>query len=239
MTRLTVSENYKNFSNLEYVKNSLKEILTHTKSNVYSNKTCDRIEFVIECSDGYSDIIKSELIDKIAEIIAINYKYVYYKNQIKIGGLSADEKEILYASLIAADLDADKKYCYNKCKEFNDIAIDGAYNFYLAPLKKKWEDVVSYMPACFINSQLRDFITYLLESKKKKVYIDGEKVFDTHFRRLKRTDLLGGENVKIIREVLLSNCGEIELSGTLPAEDEKYLREFYGDKITFSERYFN
>ena len=73
--------------------------------------------------------------------------------------------------------------------------------------------------------------------KKKKVYIDGEKVFDTHFRRLKRTDLLGGENVKIIREVLLSNCGEIELSGNIPSDDEKYLKEFYGDKITFSQRY--
>lgn len=238
MTRLTVSENYKNYSNVEYVKNCLNEILTHTKSTVNFNKTGDRIECVIECSDGYSDIIKSELIDKIAEIIAINYKYTYYKNQIKVAGLTTDEKEILYASLIAADLDADKKYCYAKCKDFNDIAIDGAYNFYLSPLKKKWEDVVSYMPACFINSQLKDFITYLLENKKKKIYIDGEKVFDTHFRRLKRTDLLGGENVKIIREVLLSNCGEIELSGTLPREDEKYLREFYGDKITFSQRYW-
>ncbi|MBR1983103.1 MAG: hypothetical protein IKA12_00250 [Clostridia bacterium] len=238
MTRLTVSENYKNYSNVEYVKNSLSEILTHTKSSVTTNKTDDRLEFIIECSDGYSDIIKSELIDKIAEIIAINYKYNYYKNQIKIAGLTPDEKEILYASLIAADLDADKKYCYNKCKEFDDIAIDGAYNFYLSPLKKKWEDVVSYMPTCFINSQLKDFITYLLENKKKKIYIDGEKVFDTHFRRLKRSDLLGGENVKIIREVLLSNCGEIELSGTLPADDEKYLKEFYGDKITFSQRYW-
>ena len=237
MTRLTVSENCKNYTNIEYIKNNLNEILTHTKSNVCLNKTDDRIEYVIECLDGYSDIIKAELIDKIAEIIAISYKYVYYKNQIKVGGLTENEREILYASLIAADLDADKKYCYNKCKDFCDIAIDGAYNFYLSPLKRKWEDVVSYMPSCFINSQLKDFITYLLENKKKKVYIDGEKVFDTHFRRLKRTDLLGGENVKIIREVLLSNCGEIELSGNIPSDDEKYLKEFYGDKITFSQRY--
>ena len=237
MTTITVSENYKNYCNIEYVKNTLNEILTHTKSNLELKQTDDRIEFNIQCSDSYSEIIKLEIMDKIAEIIAIRYKYTYFKNQIKIGGLTPDEKEILFASLIAADLDADKKYCYNKCKDFTDIAIDGAYNFYLSPLKKKWEDVVSYMPSCFINSQLKDFITYLLENKKKKVYIDGGKVFDSHFRRLKRCDLLGGENVKIIREVLLSNCGEIELSGNLPIEDEKYLKEFYGDKITFSQRY--
>ena len=36
MTTITVSENYKNYCNIEYVKNTLNEILTHTKSNLES-----------------------------------------------------------------------------------------------------------------------------------------------------------------------------------------------------------
>jgi hypothetical protein len=69
------------------------------------------------------------------------------------------------------------------------------------------------------------------------VYVDSGKVYDSHYRRLKRSSLLDGEGVKIIREILLSNCGEVELNGSLPKEDEYYLKEFYSDKIIFSSGY--
>ena len=75
------------------------------------------------------------------------------------------------------------------------------------------------------------------ENKKKRVYIDNGRVYDSHYRRLKRSSLLDGDGVKIIREVLLSNCGEVELSGSIPKDDEFYLKEFYNDKIFFSNRY--
>lgn len=239
MTKLKVSESHYNFNNVEYLKNSLQEIVTYTSGKSRIDELDGRWQFEIDCNDDFFEIVRTELADKIAEIIAINYKYVFFKSQIKIAGLTNDEKEILFAGLISADLEADKKYCYERCKSLTNIAIDGLYNFYLSRLKKKWQDVVSYMPSCFINSQLKDFIIYLLENKKKKVYVDGQKVFDSHFRRLKRSDLLGGEKVKITREVLLSNCGQIELSGSLPTEDEKYLKDYYGDKIIFSSNYFN
>ena len=151
--------------------------------------------------------------------------------------MSTVEKEILLTSLIAADLDDDKRYAFDRIKHFRDIAVDGIYNFRLKPLKKKWEDIVSYIPTCFMNEQLKEFISYLLENKKKRVYVDSGKVYDSHYRRLKRSSLLDGEGVKIIREVLLSNCGEVELNGSLPKEDEYYLKEFYSDKIIFSSGY--
>jgi hypothetical protein len=90
------------------------------------------------------------------------------------------------------------------------------------------------MPPHFVNSELKDFISFLLENKKKRSYIDSGKVYDQHFRRLLRCTLLGYENARIIREVLLSNCGEVEISGSLEPDDEFYLKEFYKDKIYFS-----
>lgn len=239
MTKLKVSESIYNFNNIQYLKNSMQEIVTYTSSKGIIEELDGRLQFEIDCNDDFFEIVRTELADKIAEVIAINYKYVFFKSQIKIAGLTTEEKEIMFASLISADLETDKKYCYDRCKSLTNIAIDGLYNFYLSQLKKKWQEIVSYMPSCFINSQLKDFIVYLVENKKKKVYVDGQKVFDSHFRRLKRCDLLGGEKVKIIREVLLSNCGEIELSGSLPTEDEKYLKDYFGDKIIFSPNKFN
>ena len=95
------------------------------------------------------------------------------------------------------------------------------------------------MPSCFTSSQLRDFISYLLENKRKRVYIENEKVYDEHYRRLKRAELLDKEEARLVREIILSNCREVEISGTIPKLDEDYLKEFYKDKIFFSTKYFS
>ena len=211
----------------------MSELLTNARCYVEESCLDKRVKIQINCPDYFYDIVKDEVIDKVAEIIVIKYKYEYFKKSIEIGGLSHCDKEILLTSLIAADLDDDKKYAVERIKGQEEISIDGIYNFRLKPLKKKWEEIISYMPPCFMQSQLKDFIKYLLENKRKKVYIESGKVYDSHYRRLKRCSLLCGEELKIIREVLLSNCGEIEITGKIPTEDEKYIREYYGDKIYF------
>ena len=234
MSLINITENAKNEQNLYYIQSSMAELFTNARCVAVEIPQEKRIKLVVDCPDYYIDIVRTEIIDKIAEIIVIKYKYDYFKSSIEIGGLSSAEKEILLASLIAADIDDDKKFAIEKLKGIEEIAIDGVYNFRLKPLKKKWEDIVSYMPTCFMNSQLKEFVTYLLENKKKRIYIDCGKVYDQHYRRLKRSSLLSGEKLKIIREVLLSNCGEIEITGAIPKEDEKYIKEFYGDKLYFS-----
>ena len=237
MTSITITERDYNQDNLLYIQASIGELLSHADCSVYQYNSDGRANLKVNCPECYLDIIKTELCDKVAEIIAIKYKYEYFKKSVLVSGLSNLEKEILLTSLIAADLDDDKKYAFDRAKKYTDIAIDGIYNFILQPLKKKWKDIVECIPSCFMNSQLKDFIYYLLENKKKRVYIDNGKVYDSHYRRLKRSSLLDGEGIKIIREVLLSNCGEVELSGSIPKDDEFYLKEFYNDKIYFSNRY--
>ncbi len=237
MTNLIITESVLEQENLLYVQSAVSDLAVHAGCTVNLNSVSDRVFLTINCSESYCDIIKTEIIDKVAEIIAIKYKYDFFKKNLKIAGLTRVEKEILITSLIAADLEEDKKYCFQKIKNDCVIAVDGSFNFKLKPLKKKWQDVLSCVPECFLNSQLKEFINFLLENKKKRVYIEGGSVYDSHFRRLKRSSLFGGDTVKILREVLLSNCGEIELSGNIPKEDEFYLREYYSDKIIFSGGY--
>lgn len=230
---VTISDLGANAENILYIKQGLNELINHTGGEIRTTASFDRAYIKIDCPEYYGDIIKCETIDKIAEVIAIKYKYDFFKKEIKVGGLCENEKEILYASLISADFEDDKKYTFEKIKNFDTISIDGMFNFMLMPLKRKWKDIVSYMPQCFLSGQLKDFILYLLEPKRKKAYVDNGRVFDNNYRRLKRADLLDGENVKITREVLLCNCGEIEITGKIPQDDEKYLKEYYGDRIIF------
>lgn len=234
MTQITITERTDNSSNLLYIQTALSDLFKSADCSVNFCEKDERVFLKVNCPEYYSDIIKAEVRDKAAEVIVIKYKYDFFKKEIVLDGLSETDKEILYASLIAADLDDDKRYTFERFKEFQDVALDGLFNFRLQPLKKKWEDVVSYMPPCFISSQLKDFIGFLLENKKKRVYIDNGNVYDSHYRRLKRSSLLDGESAKLTREVLLSNCGEVEILGSIPKDDEKYIKEYYGDKISFS-----
>ena len=235
MAKLIITENGLCPENILYIKNSISSLLAHTQSGLRLYKKGDRAFLSVECTEYYKEIILTEILDLVAEIISVKYKYDYFKKSIKIKGLNENEKEILYTSIISADLEDDKKYIFSKLGERESVAIDGVYNFMLKALKRKWEDIVSYIPVYFVNNQLRDFVTYLLEHKKKRVYVESGRVYDSHYRQLKRADLLGGENIRIIREVILSNCGIVELFGKVPEEDERYLREFYGDKIFFKE----
>lgn len=239
MTSITVTEKESAGENLLYVQSASSELFSHADCSARVARTGGRVELKVNCPEFYSDLIKTEIADKVSEIITIKYKIDYFKKNLKVGGLTPNEKEILYASLIAADLEDDKRYTFGKLKTYDSIAIDGVYNFCLKPLKKKWQDVVECIPQIFLSSQLKEFISYLLENKKRRVFIDAGRVYDSHYRRLNRSELLGGESVKIVREVLLSNCGEVDICGEIPKDDEYFLKEYYRDKIVFSNKFIN
>ncbi len=234
MENIIVTENAYNLNNILYLQNTLSELFGHTGCSVRQTEYGGRAGLIIDCPEEYREIVGSELADRAAEIIAVHYKYDFFRQTLAVSGLCAVENEILFASLIAADLDDDKKYAFRRFEGLSQIAIDGVYNFRLQQLKNKWKDIAEYMPRVFINTQLKDFISYMLEGRKKRVYVDDGKVYDAHYRILKRCALLGGEGAQITREVLLSGGGEVELSGRLEKDDEYYLKEYYGDKIYFS-----
>ena len=235
MTRICITDDAHFVSGLEYIKNSVTEIADKTDSIITLTAKDKRCALTLETPEYYADIVRAEIADRIAEVIAVGYKYRFFKKTIKVAGLNDTEREILLASLIAADLTEDKKYAFDRLKSLSEINIDGMFNFRLKPLIKKWRDIADYMPACFVGSQLKDFVSFLLENKKKRTYIDDQKVYDNYYRRLKRCSLLGGADGEIVREVILSGCGEVEIRGGIPPIDEKYLKEFYGDRVYFAQ----
>ena len=233
MKQLKITENEYGESNLLYVQSSISEFCACAGCSLRLENDNGRVQLIANVSDCYSDLVKAEIIDKVAEVVAIKYKYDYFKRNMKVGGLNAVEKEILLTALIAADFQDDKKYALERAKLYDNIAIDGIFNFRLKPLKKKWQDVLECVPTCFLNSQLKEFIRYLLEGNNNRVYIDDGKVFDSHYRRLKRGSLVDCEEAKLLIEVLLSCGGVVELNGKISSLDEFYLKEFFNHKIIF------
>ena len=78
------------------------------------------------------------------------------------------------------------------------------------------------------------------EKQGKKVYIENERVYDKNFNRLQRCLLtnLDIDEARVIREVILSGSGEVELNDKPSEIDEYYLKEYFGDKIRFGKGFF-
>lgn len=241
MSKLKITESALRKNNILYLNETLAPVINGLQASCYFKDGKNRLELLIDVHSDYYEILKQEVEDKIADVIAINYKYSFFNRQLIASGLVGQERELLLTALISADVDDDKKYAVKKLKSFEEYAIDGIFNFRMKPLKSKWQEILSYIPAGFQNAQLKDFIIYLVKDKVgKKVYYDDGNLYDKRYNLLKRRSLLTGDSgtLPVVKEVLLSGAGEIELGSPLPETDEGYLKEFFGDKIRFQEGYY-
>ncbi len=242
MSQIKITESARKSNNIIYIYEMLSLITKQLGCIDDLRGGKNRYELIIDVPSSYKDLLVSELEDKIADVISVNYKYTFFKKNVGLTGLNALEKELLLTALIAADIDEDKKYVIKKLKNFQEYALDGIFNFRMKALKEKWSDIIGYIPQGFQSLELKDFIIYLIKDKMgKKVYFDDGSVYDKRFNVLKRTELLTGDSgeIPVVKEILLSGAGEVELGTKLPETDELYLKQLYGDRVRFSSSYFS
>ena len=84
MANLCITEKSKNVDNLYYLQTALVEILNSSEYSVKNDVIEDRAKLNITCPEYYSEVIKMEVCDKIAEVIVVKYKYEYFKKTIKL-----------------------------------------------------------------------------------------------------------------------------------------------------------
>lgn len=237
MVRIEVSDKENLNKNLLYIQNTLSEVFRQTGTKVSLNVFMGRAILNIDCEDFYYPLILSEVYDKIADIIAIGYKYYFLAPLLKPVGLSKKETDFLLTAIIGADYPDDKRYILSKLNGIDNPSIDGIFNFKLKLLKEKWTEIACFMPKTFDYLKLKDFINYLIVDKNDKIFVENGKVYDTHYRQILRADLTPlDKKHKLINEIILSLPGEIELRGSIDNEDENFLKELFGSKIIFKMR---
>lgn len=234
MNNLFISDTSQNNQNIFYIKESLSSLIFN---DVKDQFTIDNLRFGLFLKiDEKSNILASEeLIDKISDVIAIGYKYKFFKKHLVFGGLNDIERELLITTLISADLKEDKRYIRSKFKQSSVFAIDGFYNFKLINLKRKWEEICSYIPEYFYKDELSDFIKYLLKERNgRRITVVANETYDRFGKLLTRHKLIGNINhLSVVKEALLCSPNEIVIK-KLPSDlDLKYLKEYFDDKILF------
>ncbi len=232
MQNIRVSDKQKNCRYIAYVANVLQG-----KEGIQSNIAFqgDRAILQVEASGNMASLLKYSIAEKVAEVICIGYKYDYLKQNIKIAGLNKEDIEILYASIIAADFPEERKYLVSYLEEMQEHTIDGFYNFRLCALQKKWKGVINCLPSSFSKKQLADFMEYLIGGRKGKVFLKGQKVYDSRCRRLRRADLIeeGGRELNSLREIVLSCAGKVECLTALSSKQESFLKSYYAGRVGF------
>ena len=100
----------------------------------------------------------------------------------------------------------------------------------------KWQEIISCLPPYFTSKQLDDFIAYLIGEKRgKKIIVDSKSVYDANYSLLERSKLLDGKG-DLVREVLLSSSGSVEVFSGVDERVVCYLKRFFGRRISFLER---
>lgn len=237
--KLLVSDADYNEKHIEYIKSALGDSLSRLGGELADRAGGGRSELTITADETALKLLRPALEDRISDVIAVGYKYSYFKRFVRTAGLNELEYELLLAALISADLDDDKRYVRCKIRNLKNYTVDGAFNFTMKPLKDKWSEVVAFIPSVFGKKELGDFVAYLVKEKRgRRVYVDRGSVYDKHFSRLTRVKLTERGNAETLREIIISAAGEVELESKISEEEEIYLKQFYGDGIFFGKSYF-
>lgn len=227
---IIISESMENTAFITYVYNGLTDVLASSGGREELMFTQERAAVRVRTGEDNrwaADCIR----ERVAEVIAIGYKYRFLAPRLN-ACLSQKERRLLCAALIAADLEGDKAYIRRKTEYMADYCIDGIYTFRLALLRAKWEKILSYIPDGFSSGDLKKFCDYLVGESRRKIYVKGNCVFGEDFAPLKRSRLLGEEDLET--EIMLSDAGFVYCLGDVEDSVGDFLQKYYAERAVFS-----
>ncbi len=236
MGMIKISEKLSGLNYLRYVRDSLTDMFRETGCVETLLSDSNRCFLTVKSNGFYDSLVKNEIFAKIADVIAVGYKYAFLRGAVKPSGLLPIERDLFLTGIIAADYRDDKEYLLKKLNGFNDVAIDGFYNFRLKILKNKWKEIAELLPPVFTKDDLKEFLGYLRKESAVKVYLDTDGLYDESCRKLERSSLISGsETVDLLKEIVLSLPTEIIIKKRPPLDEnvEEGIKEYFGGNVRF------
>lgn len=230
MEEIIISDKVVNTAFITYLYNALLDVVSSAGGReelVFPEGRC-AVLLSVDVQDGW---LKERIKERIAEVIAIGYKYRFLEKKLS-ACLSMKEKRLLCAALIAADLESDKAYIRQKTEFAEEYCIDGIYAFRLTSLQAKWSKILSYVPEGFTSVDLKKFCDYLVGESKRKIYVKGNCVYGEDFSPLRRSRLFGEENLET--EIILSDAGYVYCFGDVDDSLCDFLQKYYAERAVFS-----
>ncbi len=216
---------------MEYLYKKLKDRFSFLSTAYRIKEEGERASLEFSAEKKYSPYIRKCAEENIAEIIAIAYKYAYFKEILCLPLLKEEEKDTLYCSLVSADFLEDRTYIKSRMEGVEEYCIDGTYHFRLSELKKRWSKIAEYIPTEFDSFSLENFVDFLVEEGENRVFLKDGFLYDEEYKPLTRSCLIGKMDLR--REILLSGAGQVYCFGKPKEGIGEFLKKYYKEKVVF------
>ena len=214
-----------------YLFGKVRERFSFLPASIDMEQTGDFTEIAVKTERAYCPYVRRFVEETVADVIAIGYKYTFFKKRLCLPLLNAEEQRLLITALVSADFKEDKSYVARRLCGFENYSVDGVFHFRLQELKKRWEGVVEYVPKDMGEASLESFLGYLTEDGENKLFLKDGKVYDEQYRLLSRSALTG--KTSVVGEILLANAGQVYCFGETDRATGLFLKRYYGGKAVF------
>ena len=233
MEKLILSEKQSNCRYIAYAAGALAKAADGLSTEIRFSS--GRVGLVLSARQAEMPALKKIAAEKIAEIVCVGYKYDFFRPLVRPAGLCEEDREVLLAAIIAADLAEDESYVRARLEGIEEHSLDGFYAFRLRGLREKWRSIAACVPSFFSESELGGFMAYLLSGSRGKVFLQAGRVYDGRCRRLRRANLIdgGAAELRTLREIVLSGAGKVECLTAPTPRQEKFLRRYYAGRVAF------
>lgn len=234
MFESTLSIDLKKKRYLDYVYERLKPQIKAANSVVANAECKDRVFLSLACEDRYKDLLHFEIINCLADVYAMGFKYDYLKNRLKIRKENLLTKTLLN-TMTVFDSNNDKKLIKQALFGQQIIAIDGFFSFRLHCVKDKWDEIIDLTndnAIVFSDDEVTgEFLSFLLEAIPRsedgvKICKLGEKIelFDKKGKKLRQIMPVGEEKTQ--EETVLFNLICLSPKKVLISDAEDFSHEF-------------
>lgn len=167
MYEQTVNIERNNAHLLNYVKGQLEP--TISKIDGISTELDDeyRSYFTVACSDTYRFQVNRAVMSAVCDALSLGYKNVYVRRLLSVG-YDNFYQNVLVNTICKFDSEYDKQYIARIMSESSTLCLDGYYNFRMAQIKRKWQEISRLVcDNSFLltdNELIIELLQYLLES---------------------------------------------------------------------------
>ncbi len=231
MEEITITQNGFDGLYMSYLYGKVRDRFSFLPAECGLEKQGERTEIAFKTEREYCPYVRKFAEEHIADVIAVGYKYDFFKERLPLPLLSVGQKRLLLTALVAADYREDRAYVARRLRGFGSYCLDGVFHFRLQELRKRWEGIVEYVPADMGESAIEGFLEFLVDDGEGKLFLKNGKVYDEEYRPLSKSLLTGVESP--IGEILLGGAEQVYCFGDVDEQTRAFLRKYYGQKAVF------
>ncbi len=231
MEEITITQNGFDGLYMSYLYGKVRERFSFLPAECDMVAKGDCREIAFKTDREYCPYVRKFTEEHIADVIAIGYKYAFFEKRLALPLLNKLQKRSLLTALVSADYKEDRGYILRRVRDVSQYCIDGLFHFRLQELKKRWEEIIAYIPTDMGQVGMEGFIGYLAEDGEGKIFVKNGKVYDEEYRKLSRSLLTGVAST--VGEILLCGAEQVYCFGETEEETRSFLKKYYGEKAVF------